>query len=144
MEASRQKSPRTSQFFMRIAALGFAAFVLLDSAAGATNPGSSSLSLAVSVRKADAAYQNLPASLSAYNLAVREICAAMEVQNPPQFASSLKKLGVSFDSPKVGLPLRRVQIAAPSSAPNGTPVGIPMVVGYDTKMRVFIRQRAFL
>ncbi len=118
---------------MRIASLGFAAFVLLDSAAGATNPGSSSPSLAVSIRKADAAYQNLPASLSAYNLAVREICGAMEVQNPPRFASSLKELGVSFDMPKIGLPLRHVQIAALSSASNTMPAGIPMVVGYDTK-----------
>jgi hypothetical protein len=99
---------------MRIASLGFAAFVLLDSAA--TNPGSSSPSLAVSIRKADAAYQNLPASLSTYNRAVLEICAAMEVQEPPQFASSLKELGVSFDMPKIGLPLRHVQIAALSSA----------------------------
>ncbi len=118
---------------MRIASLGFAAFVLLDSAAGATNPGSSSPSLAVSIRKADAAYQNLPASLSAYNRAVLEICAAMEVQGPPQFASSLKELGVSFDMPKIGLPLRHVQIAALSSASNTMPAGIPMVVGYDTK-----------
>ena len=133
VEASGQKSQRAFELFMRIASLGFAAFMLLDSAACATNPDPSPPSLAVSVRKADAAYQNLPASLSAYNLAAREICAAMEVQNPPQFASSLKKLGVSFDSPKVGLPLRHVQIAAPSSAPNGTPAGIPMVVGYDTK-----------
>jgi hypothetical protein len=80
---------------MRIASLGFAAFVLLDSAACATNPGSSPPSLAVWIRKANAAYQNLPASLSAYNLAVREICAAMEVQNPPQFASSLKELWIT-------------------------------------------------
>jgi pimeloyl-ACP methyl ester carboxylesterase len=118
---------------MRIASLGLAAFVLLDSAACATNQGSSPPSLAVSIRKADAAYQNLPASLSAYNLAVREICGAMEVQNPPRFASSLKELGVSFDTPKIGLPLRHVQIAAPSSASNTMPAGIPMVVGYDTK-----------
>jgi pimeloyl-ACP methyl ester carboxylesterase len=118
---------------MRIASLGFAAFVLLDSAAGATNLGSSSPSLAVSIRKADAAYQNLPASLSAYNRAVLEICAAMEVQGPPQFASSLKELGVSFDMPKIGLPLRHVQIVALSSASNTMPAGIPMVVGYDTK-----------
>ena len=119
---------------MRIASLGFAAFVLLDSAAGATNPGSSSPSLAVSIRKADAAYQNLPASLSAYNRAVLEICAAMEAQGTAAIRSSrLKELGVSFDTPKIGLPLRHVQIAAPSSASNTMPAGIPMVVGYDTK-----------
>src|SRR5260221_5510892 len=57
----------------------------------------------------------------------------MDVQEPPQFASSLKELGVSFDMPKIGLPLRHVQIAALSSASNTMPAGIPMAVGYDTK-----------
>ena len=57
----------------------------------------------------------------------------MEFQKPGQFASNLKKLGVLFDSPKVGLPLRHVQIAALTPASTGTQAGVPMVVGYETK-----------
>jgi hypothetical protein len=110
MEASRQKSRQASHFLIRIAPCGFAALLLFGGAACATCSEPSPPSLSAQVRNADAAYQSLPASLAAYNLTVRELCGAMEVQTPSQFASNLKKLGVSFDSPKVGLPLRHVEV----------------------------------
>jgi pimeloyl-ACP methyl ester carboxylesterase len=90
-------------------------------------------SLKASVESADAAYRNLPASLSRYNLAVREICAAMEAENTTQFVSSLHQLGVAFDSPKVELPLYHIEIAGPLPASNEVRVGIPVLLGYDTK-----------
>jgi hypothetical protein len=93
VEASRQKSQQASQFLIRIAPFGFAAFLLFGGAACATPSDPSPPSLSAQVRNADAAYQSLPASFAAYNLTVRELCGAMEVQKPSQFASNLKKVG---------------------------------------------------
>jgi pimeloyl-ACP methyl ester carboxylesterase len=132
LEAFSQKQRRPSQIFLRRAFLGLVACVMLESAGCATHSASAP-SLAASVERADAAYRNLPGSLSAYNLAVWELCASMEVQNPTQFVSRLHKLRVAFDFPKIGLPLRLVQIVAPPSASNATRIGIPIVVGYETK-----------
>ncbi|MEA3204831.1 MAG: hypothetical protein QOG92_452, partial [Verrucomicrobiota bacterium] len=69
----------------------------------------------------------------AYNFAVRELCVAMEVQKPSQFAANLKKLGVSFDWPKVGLPLRYVEVPTSHSVAGAADPGIPVVAGYDTR-----------
>jgi hypothetical protein len=128
-----KKSQPARQFLVRIAVLGFAAFLLFDGAGCATRPGIAPTSLAASIGKADAAYQSLPAALPAYNLAVRELCTEMEVERPRQFASDLRRLGVGFDSPKLPLPLRRVQVAASSSGSDGKQIGVPLVVGYETK-----------
>ena len=49
----------------------------------------------------------------------------MEVQKPSQFASNLKKLEVSFDSPKVGLPLRHVEVPTSPSMASAADAGIP-------------------
>jgi pimeloyl-ACP methyl ester carboxylesterase len=133
VEASRQKSQQASHFLIRIAPFGFAAFLLFGGAACATCSEPSPPSLSAQVRNADAAYQSLPASLAAYNLTVRELCGAMEVQKPSQFASNLKKLGVSFDSPKVGLPLRHVEVPTSPSMASAADAGIPVVAGYDTR-----------
>ena len=133
MEASRQKSQQVSHFLIRIAPFGFAAFLLFGGAACATCSEPSLPSLSAQVRNADAAYQSLPASLAAYNLTVRELRGAMEVQKPSQFASNLKKFGVSFDSPKVGLPLRHVEVPTSSSMASAADAGIPVVAGYDTR-----------
>jgi hypothetical protein len=89
--------------------------------------------LAYYVAEADTAHRNLPASLSAYNSAVHKICDVMQAGPPQQFAARLKMLGVSFNSPPIGLPLRHVQVAAPVPASNRIPAGIPMVIGYETK-----------
>lgn len=133
MEASRRKSLQASQFFKRIAPFGFAALLLFGGATCATGADASSPSLSAQVRNADAAYQSLPGSLVAYNFAVRELCVAMEVQKPSQFAANLKKLGVSFDWPKVGLPLRYVEVPTSHSVAGAADPGIPVVAGYDTR-----------
>jgi pimeloyl-ACP methyl ester carboxylesterase len=57
----------------------------------------------------------------------------MEVQKPSQFAANLKKLGVSFDWPKVGLPLRYVEVPTSHSVAGAADPGIPVVAGYDTR-----------
>jgi pimeloyl-ACP methyl ester carboxylesterase len=57
----------------------------------------------------------------------------MEVQKPSQFAANLKKLGVSFDWPKVGLPLRHVEVPTSHSIAGAADAGIPVVAGYDTR-----------
>ncbi|MBV9272520.1 MAG: hypothetical protein JO333_01390, partial [Verrucomicrobia bacterium] len=113
--------------------IGFAALLLFGCGACATHPSAAPNSLATSVRRADFAYRNLPTSLPAYNLAVRELCAAMEAGRPESFAASLGKLEVTFDFPKVGLPLRHVEIAPPFPPAIEPQAGIPMVLGYDTK-----------
>jgi pimeloyl-ACP methyl ester carboxylesterase len=133
VEASRRKSLQASQFFKRIAPFGFAALLLFGGATCATGADASSPSLSAQVRNADAAYQSLPGSLVAYNFAVRELCVAMEVQKPSQFAANLKKLGVSFDWPKVGLPLRYVEVPTSHSVAGAADPGIPVVAGYDTR-----------
>jgi pimeloyl-ACP methyl ester carboxylesterase len=133
VEASRRKSLQASQFFKRIAPFGFAALLLFSGATCATSADASSPSLSAQVRNADAAYQSLPGSLAAYNFAVRELCVAMEMQKPSQFAANLKKLGVSFDWPKVGLPLRHVEVPTSHSIAGAADAGIPVVAGYDTR-----------
>lgn len=118
--------------FERIEAFGFRALGLLGLVICAQNLGAAPASLSQSLVKAEAAYRDFPASMTAYNAAVRELCAAMDIQKAPQFASNLRKLGVSCDCPKVRLPLRHIQIA-PSSTANGTKAGVPVVLGYETK-----------
>jgi pimeloyl-ACP methyl ester carboxylesterase len=118
---------------MKTNPVGFIATVLLGFACFVTIGVSASVTLASYIAEADSAYRNLPASLSAYNSAVREICSAIQSGNPQEFATSLHKLGVSFNSPKIRLPLRDVQISAPSSVSNRMEAGIPMVVEYETK-----------
>ena len=50
-----------------------------------------------------------------------------------EFESGLKGLGVSFDSPKVGLPLRHVEVPASGSKTDAADAGVPVVAGYDTR-----------
>jgi len=90
------------------------AVLLLHAAAGAAE-ASVSPSLADRIARADSAYRSLPISLSAYNSAVLEICKELETVRLSEFESRLKGLGVSFDSPKVGLPLRHVEVPASGS-----------------------------
>jgi pimeloyl-ACP methyl ester carboxylesterase len=133
MGASPQNARLVGHFTMRIASLVFLAILVFCPGADAADSASSQDSLAALVRKADAAYEWLPASIATYDLAVRELCGELQMERPPQFASNLKKLGVRFDPPKVRLPLRHVQIAASSSGSNEQQIGVPLVVGYETK-----------
>jgi triacylglycerol esterase/lipase EstA (alpha/beta hydrolase family) len=108
------------------------AVLLLHAAAGAAE-ASVSPSLADRIARADSAYRSLPISLSAYNSAVLEICKELETVRLSEFESRLKGLGVSFDSPKVGLPLRHVEVPASGSNTSAADAGIPVVAGYDTR-----------
>jgi len=85
------------------------------------------------VAKADAAYRNLPTSLLDYNSAVQEICKELDTTHPSDFASSLKKLGVSFDRPRSDFRFAMWKSFAPRSTANAIEIGIPVVVGYETK-----------
>jgi hypothetical protein len=133
MEISCLKPPWFYQIARSIASLGFVACLLLEVAGGATNPAHPPPSLAAWLKSADAAYRHLPASLSAYNLAVREICAAMEMETPAQFVSSLHGLGVAFDLPKVALPLHHIENVGLPLASSETRAGIPLLLAYETK-----------
>jgi hypothetical protein len=134
MEISCLKPPWFYQIAKSIASLGFVACLLLEVASGATtNPAHPPPSLAAWLKSADAAYRHLPASLSAYNLAVREICAAMEMETPAQFVSSLHGLGVAFDLPKVALPLHHIENVGLPLASSETRAGIPLLLAYETK-----------
>jgi hypothetical protein len=108
------------------------AVLLLHVAAGAAE-ASVSRSLADWIARADSAHRGLPISLSAYNSAVLEICKELETVRLSEFESSLKGLGVSFDSPKVGLPLRHVEVPASGSNTSAADAGVPVVAGYDTR-----------
>jgi pimeloyl-ACP methyl ester carboxylesterase len=136
MEISHPKL-RARPILGSIAVLGFVACLLLEGVGAGTKSGPAPPSLAASVESADAAYRHLPASLSAYNLAVREICAAMEAKNTTQFVSSLHQLGVAFDAPKIALPLFHVEIAGTALASNEVRAGIPVLLGYETEKAPF-------
>ena len=97
--------------------------LLVHVAPGAADEASVSPSLADRVARADSAYRSLPISLSAYNSAVLEICKELETVRLSEFESSLKGLGVSFDSPKVGLPLRHVEVPASGSNTSAADAG---------------------
>jgi hypothetical protein len=107
--------------------------LLLPVAACAANEASASPSLADQIARADSAYRSLPISLSAYNSAVLQICKELESVRLSELKSGLKRLGVSFDSPKVGLPLRRVEVPTSPSNASAANAGIPVVAGYDTR-----------
>lgn len=106
------------RYLTKLGFIGFIAIVLTGFADGATTNVTPTANLADYVAEADTAYRNLPASLSAYNSAVHKICDVMQAGPPQQFAARLKMLGVSFNSPPIGLPLRHVQVAAPVPASN--------------------------
>lgn len=82
------------------------------------------------VDEADTAYSRLPSALSAYNAAVRELAEGMEQSEPTEFARSLSQLGVKFEYPHIGLPLRHIEVPDQSADP--TALGIPIVLGYDS------------
>jgi hypothetical protein len=86
----------------------FLTIVVLNIVGWTTNAVSGSAPLAESIARADSAYRSLPATLAAYNAAVLEICEDMQTTRVSEFKSSLKNLGVSFESPNVRLPLRHV------------------------------------
>jgi len=67
------------------------------------------------------------------NSAILEICKELETVRLSEFESSLKGLGVSFDWPKVGLPLRHVEVPTSHSIAGAADAGIPVVAGYDTR-----------
>ena len=108
------------------------AVLLLHVAAGAAE-ASVSPSLADRIARADSAYRSLPISLSAYNSAVLEICKELETVRLSEFESSLRGLGVSFDSPKVALPLRHVEVPASGRNTSAADADVPVVAGYDTR-----------
>jgi pimeloyl-ACP methyl ester carboxylesterase len=111
----------------------FLTIVLVNVAGWETNAVSGSAPLAESIARADSAYRSLPLTLAAYNAAVREICEGMQTTGVSQFKSSLKNLGVSFESPYVRLPLRHVEVPPPTAIVGPSEAGVPVVAGYDTR-----------
>ncbi len=82
------------------------------------------------VDAAENAYFRLPASLPAYNSAVRKLVESLEKSEPTELARSLTKLGVNVDYPNIGLPLQHIEFANQSADP--TALGIPVVLGYGS------------
>jgi len=119
--------------FMKTYPLCLLVITLLGFSGWATARVPASPALADYATEANAAYHNLPGSLSAYNSAIRGICQAIQTGATQEFTASLNKLGVSFNPPRIRLPLRRVQIAGSSPGSNVTEAGIPVVLGYETK-----------
>jgi pimeloyl-ACP methyl ester carboxylesterase len=111
----------------------FLTVLLVNVACWATEAESGSAPLAESIAKADSAYRSLPLMLVAYNAAVREICEDMQTTGVSEFQSSLKNLGITFESPKVRLPLRDVEVPPPPAVVGLSEVGVPLVAGYDTR-----------
>jgi hypothetical protein len=111
----------------------FLTIVLVNIAGWETNAVSGSAPIAESIARADSAYRSLPVMLAAYNGAVREICEDMQTAGVSGFQSSLKNLGVSFEAPKVRLPLRHVEVPPPPAVARPFEAGVPVVAGYDTR-----------
>lgn len=82
------------------------------------------------VDAADNAYSRLPASLPAYNSAVRELAESLGKSEPAEFAESLSRLGVAFDYPEIGLPLTHVEV--PDQSENTQSLGIHVLLEYDS------------
>jgi hypothetical protein len=118
---------------MKIHGVRLLVVLLLNIAGWATSGVSGPPSLADGIERADSAYRRLPVSLSTYNAAVREICNELETVRLPEFTSSLKKLGVSFDWPKLGFPLRHVEAPTSPAIASATDAGVPVVAGYKTR-----------
>ena len=86
--------------FMKTYPLCLLAIALLGFSSLATTRVPASPTLADYVTEANAAYYDLPRSLSAYNSAIRGICQAIQTGATQEFAASLDKLGVSFNPPQ--------------------------------------------
>src|ERR1700719_1668983 len=123
----------------------FLTIVLLNVAGWATHAVSGSAPLAESIARADSAYRSLPITLAAYNAAVREICEEMQTTRVSEFKSSLKNLGVSFESPNVRLPLRHVEVPPSPAIAVPAEAGVPVVARYDNQeTAVYPPEGAFL
>jgi hypothetical protein len=110
----------------------FRPIVLVNVACWATNAVSGLVPLAENMARADSAYRSLPLTLAAYNAAVREICEDMQATGVREFKSSLKNLGISFESPNVRLSLRLIEVPPPLTIVGPSEAGVPVVAGYDT------------
>ena len=119
--------------FMKTYPLCLLAIALLGFSSLATTRVPASPALADYVTEANAAYHDLPGSLSAYNSAIRGICQAIQIGATQEFAASLDKLGVSFNPPQYQASLAVGPDCRILSRINGTEAGIPVVLGYETK-----------
>src|SRR5260370_30736864 len=77
------------QFLVKTCSVSFIAIALLGFADCPATGVSRPATLTDYVAEADTAYRHLPASLSAYNSAVRGICDAMQAGNPQAVAAGL-------------------------------------------------------
>jgi hypothetical protein len=120
----------------------FRPIVLVNVACWATNAVSGLVPLAENMARADSAYRSLPLTLAAYNPAVREICEDMQATGVREFKSSLKNLGISFESPNVRLSLRLIEVPPPLTIVGPSEAGVPVVAGYDTTEAPIYPRRA--
>lgn len=109
-----------------------AAAVLLV-AGCATPPVSSRGDLRGKIAAADAAYRNLPNSITEYNAAVGSIAREMSGANAGQIRTELTEAGVKLDEPAIKLHLRRFYVVHESESPNErNTIGVPILLDYDT------------
>ncbi len=106
------------------------ALALLCMTGCVTTPPVKNADLHSAVEGANDAYSRMPSALPAYNADVRELAERLERSGPTEFATSLSRLGVAFEYPNIGLPLKHVEVPDQSADP--TELGIPVLLEYDT------------
>lgn len=85
------------------------------------------------IARADAAYRGLrPDGVVVYNRAVAGIAREMEALPPEELQARFAAAGVAFDLRAEKLPLIRYHLVRPLRS-NGSSVGIPMLIEYDTR-----------
>ena len=84
--------------------------------------------LADAVRRADAAFGKLPASLPEYNMAVRDVCRNVEVSGINQSERELRGMGVDLTPPPGDLKLAQIEVVGTASSGGA---GVPVVIRYE-------------
>jgi hypothetical protein len=109
--------------------LAISAIAVLSAGGCATTTSVKKTDVHSAIDEADTAYRRLPSALPAYNAVVQKVADRLEKSEPAEFAVSLTQLGVEFDYPHIGLPLRHVEV--PDQPADPTALGVSVVLGYD-------------
>jgi pimeloyl-ACP methyl ester carboxylesterase len=73
-----------------------------------------------------------PAERRSYDQAIRRLCQELDRRGPDLAIQQLRQSDVKVILPKIPLPLQSIEIPK-NSRPSSETIGIPIVLGYDTK-----------
>lgn len=110
---------------------GWSGMFLLTASSCAWKASPAAPPLQSAVQQVEAAYDQLPDALPAYNAAMREVCREMEVHGIPVVTEELRRMNISFVSPPGDLKITHIRVAAATSTTSNSEAGAPIVIQYE-------------